>query len=152
MNSKRIKIAMVFAALVAFLGLSLSNQYVPAAWAKDAPKGLKMAKERGLFKMPAEHRQHAVSWALMKEIRTKLGKEKAQEIKKAETPSELHAYLQGVVNTCKRKEVKCPVSKALLGGFNGKGKKLEGKHYGEEIHKSAKSFDAEAHCVPEPEP
>ena len=154
MNTKALKIGLVLAALAGAIGMGLSGQYVPDAWAADAPKGLKLAKQKGLFKVPAQHRQQAVAWALMDEIKTNLGKDQAKKITEAKTPGELHTYMQGVVNACEKKGVKCPVSKTLLAGFDGKAKGVKGKSYGPGIYSSAKNFQtyADGGCTgPEPE-
>ncbi len=143
MNIKTLKMALVLVALLAIVGGSVSTQVVPLAWAEDVStgKGLKLAKERGLFKVKPKYRQQAVAWALMDEIRTQLGTERAKKIRSAETPSELHAYLQGVVNACKKKQVKCPISKTLLAGFDGKAKGIQGRHYGQAIAMAADDND-----------
>ena len=149
MNLKALKIAIVLAALLGAVGMGLSGQHVPNAWAADAPTGLKLAKKKGLFKVPKEHRQQAVAWALVDEITNKLGKDQAKKIQEAQTPSELHVYLKGTVRSCEKKGVKCPVSKAILEGFDKNSKGVKGKNYGKGIFTSAKNFESysESGCI-----
>ncbi len=156
MNIKTLKMALVLAAILALIGGAFSKQIVPMSIAADGPgpkQAAKLAEKRGLWNVKPQFRQQAIAWALMDEIRTELGPERAKKIRAAQTPSELHAYLQRVVNACKKQQKKCPVAKAALAGHDGKAKGLKDQHYGKDIANAAKSYSqvAEASSCDEPD-
>ncbi len=144
MNKNAIKIGLVLAALAGAVGMGLSGQYVPEAWAADAPTGVKLAKKKGLYKVPKQHRQQAVAWALVDEVRNKLGKDQAKKIKEAHTPAKLQIYLKDVVKSCEKKGVKCPIAKTMTASFDGESKGVKGKDYGGGIFSAAKNFESYA--------
>ncbi len=156
MNIKTLKMALVLAAILALIGGAFSKQIVPMSIAAEGSadrQSYKLMKDQSLFKVRPEHRQQAIAWGLMNEIKTQLGPKKAKKIRSAETPSELHAYLQRVVNDCKKQQKKCPIANAAIAGHNGKAKGMKDKHYGKTILSGARSFEASAmsDCTDPPE-
>ena len=153
MNVKKLKLGLVGALVVAVIGATFYQQYLPKAWADNGPKPMEVAKKKGLFKVSPEHRQQAIAWALVDEVERKLGKKRAKEIQEAKTPSELHVYLKRVNKACEKQDKKCPVANVLLKGMKEDSKGVKGKNYGKGIYASAQAYAPHASsCDDPPEP
>ena len=68
----RLRDSLVGALVVAVIGATFYQQYLPKAWADNGPKPMEVAKKKGLFKVSPEHRQQAIAWALVDEVERKL--------------------------------------------------------------------------------
>ena len=150
MNVKKLKLGLVGALVVAVIGATFYQQYLPKAWADNGPKPMEVAKKKGLFKVSPEHRQQAIAWALVDEVERKLGKKRAKEIQEAKTPSELHAYLKRVNKACEKQDKKCPVANVLLKSMDKDSKGVKGKNYGKGIYASAQAYAPHASSCDDP--